>query len=155
MNILNISGGIVVLAGIILAVIGIFQSKKRISDEDNYISAEAEIIEMDSKLSVVVINLIPIIAREYRPIIHFFTADGREIRTSMPYAMKMSDECREFFQMYESHTAVTIRYNPENPNQIYYHSKKGFRIREVIYKFFAAAVLVMLGIFMIWGSMLV
>lgn len=110
---------------------------------------------MDSRISIVLVNMIPIISREYRPVIRFFTADGREIRTFMPYAMKISDECRELFQMYESHTDITIKYNPKNPDEIYYNSKKGFRIREVIYKFFAAAVLVILGVFMIWGSMLV
>lgn len=143
------------MLGIILAVMGVRQCRKRISDEDSFLSAEAEIVDMDSKISIVLINWIPIIAKEYRPIIHFFTSDGREIQTSMPYAMKMSDECKELFQMYESHTAVTIRYNPEKPVEIYYHSKKGFRIREVIYKFLVAAVLVMLGFFMIWGSTLV
>ncbi|MDE5853893.1 MAG: DUF3592 domain-containing protein, partial [Ruminococcus sp.] len=145
LNIINISGGIVILLGIILAVMGIRQCRKRISDEDGFISTEAEIVDMDSRISIVLINLIPIIAKEYRPIIHFFTADGREIQTSMPYAMKMSDECKELFQMYESHTAINIRYNPKKPIEIYYHSKKGFRIREVIYKFFVSAVLVMLG----------
>lgn len=134
---------------------GVFQSRKRIADEDNYIPAEAEIIDMDSKISIVLVNMIPIISREYRPVIRFFTADGREIRTFMPYTMKISDECRELFQMYETHTDITIKYNPKNPDEIYYNSKKGFRIREVIYKFFAAAVLVILGVFMIWASMLV
>ncbi len=58
------------------------------------------------------------------------------------------------FQMYGSHTAVTIRYDPKKTDEIYYHSKKGFRIREVVYKILAAAVLIFLGSFMIWGSML-
>ncbi len=155
LNILNISGGIIILFGIALVIIGVFQCRKRISYEDGFIPSEAEIITMDSKISIVIINLIPIIAKEYRPIIHFFTQEGKEIRTSMPYTIKMSDECREFFQMYESHTAITVRYNPEKPNEIYYHSKKNFRIREVVYKFFTAAVLVFLGSFMIWGSTLV
>lgn len=155
LNILNISGGIVILLGIILTVMGIFQCRKRISYEDDFIPVEAEIITMDSRISIVIINLLPVIAKEYRPIIHFFTKECKEIRTSMPYAMKMSDECKELFQMYESHTAITIRYNPKKPDEIYYHSKKNFRIREAIYKFFAAAVLVFLGSFMIWGSTLV
>lgn len=110
---------------------------------------------MDSRISIVIITLLPVIVKEYRPVIHFFTAEGKEVRASISYAIKMSDECKELFQMYESHTAITIRYNPKKPDEIYYHSKKNFRIRGVIYKFFAAAVLVFLGSFMIWGSTLV
>lgn len=155
LNIINISGGIIVLLGILLIAVGIRQGRKRISDEENFIPAEAEIIDMQSKISIVTVNHIPIIAKEYRPVIRFITDNGQEIHAVMPYSLKISDECRELFQMYESHTAVTIRYNPKKPDEIYYRSKKGFRIREVAYKILAAAVLIFLGAFMIWGSMLV
>ena len=155
LNILNISGGIIILLGILLVAVGIRQGRKRISDEENFIPAEAEIIDMQSRIAIVTINHIPIIAREYRPVIRFTTYEGIEIRAVMPYSLKISDECRELFQMYESHTAVTIRYNPKKPDEIYYHSKKSFRIREVVYKICAAAVLIFLGLFMIWGSTLV
>lgn len=152
LNIINISGGIVIILGILIAITGIIQCRKRISDENDYIPAEAEIIKMESRLSIVIINLIPIIAKEYRPIIRFFTKEGNEICTSLPYAMKMSDECGELFGMCESHTAITVRYNPKKPYEIYYHSKKNFRIREAFYKFLAGGVLISLGAFMVWGS---
>lgn len=153
MNILSISGIIVVLTGIFTAVFGTIQCKKRIGREDNYILADAEILRMDSRFSVVLLNWIPIFAKEYRPIIRYKTLEGTEIESdSMPFSLKMSDECRELFRMYETKTPITIHYDPVAPSNFYYKKRTGFRIREVIYKFITAAVLIALGAFMLWGS---
>lgn len=153
LNVLNISGAAVVVIGVMLAVLGIRQCRSRISEEENFIPAEAEIIEMQSRLSIVTINCIPLIAKEYRPLLRYETVQGREIFSSaMPYALKMSDEYKELFQMYESHTAITIKYNPKKPEEFYYRSKKGFRLREVVYKMFVAALLVFIGSLLIWSG---
>lgn len=153
MNILSISGAVVVLIGALVAFFGVVSGKKRIDSEENYIAADAEIIRMDSRFSVVLLQWIPIIAKEYRPVIRYRTAEGRDIEsTSMPFSMKASDECRELFRMYETKTPITIHYDPEAPSEFYYKKRTGFRIREVIYKFLTAAVLIALGAFMIWGS---
>ncbi|HEZ7987086.1 MAG TPA: DUF3592 domain-containing protein [Ruminococcus sp.] len=155
MNILSISGIIAILIGIFTAVFGIIQGKKRIESEDNYISADAEILRMDSRFSVTLLNWIPIIAKEYRPVIRYKTEGGKEIESdSMPFSMKMSDECHELFRMYETKTPITIHYDPEAPSNFYYKKRTGFRIREVIYKFIIASVLIALGAFILWGSTL-
>lgn len=152
---LCISGVIVILFGIILAVIGICQGRKRISDEDNFIPAEAEIVSMDSKIKIIKVCNIPVVTKEYSPLIRFITSYNEEILAPMPYAMKIFGEYKEIFGKYKSGDSITVRYNPKEPYEFYYHSKKSFRIREVAYKFLAAAVLIILGLFMIWCNTLV
>lgn len=110
---------------------------------------------MDSKIKIIKVCNIPVIAKEYSPLINFITSDNEEILTPMPYAMKIFGEYKEIFGKYKSGDSITVRYNPKEPYEIYYHSKKSFRIREVAYKFFVAAVLIILGLFMIWCNKLV
>lgn len=139
-----------ILSGLLLIVIGIIQCCKRIEKERHFISAEAEIIEMDHKLSVISYNFIPVAAaKEYSPIVAFRTEDGREIKTAMPFALKVSGECRELYRMYETKTPITIYYNNDNPKEIYYRKKDGFRIREALYKLFAGGLLIVIGSFLI------
>ncbi len=95
---LCISGVIVILFGIILAVIGICQGRKRISDEDNFIPAEAEIVSMDSKIKIIKVCNIPVVTKEYSPLIRFITSYNEEILAPMPYAMKILVNIRKFLK---------------------------------------------------------
>lgn len=155
MNILTVSGGIVVLLGIILAVIGCIQGKKRILREDTFIETDGEIVGLDSRIHIVLIGWLPIIAKEYKPVIRYRIENGVEITSkALSWAMKFG-ECRELAIMYENKTPLTIRYDPLDPKNFVYNSKKFFFVREVMYKFIFAAVLVGLGAFMIWVGTLV
>ncbi len=152
MNIMTVSGGVTVLLGIILAVIGCIQGKKRIVRENTFIPAEGEIVRLDSRSSVKFVKGVPIVVNEYNPVIRYRTENGDDITSeAFAWALKVG-ECRELAMMYETKTPLTIRYDPLNPKDFVYNSKKGFFVREVIYKFIFAAVLIGLGVFMIWGG---
>ncbi len=155
MNIITISGIISVLLGIILGFIAVRQCRSRIGNEENFISAEAEIIRMDSRKSIVLINWIPIIAKEYRPVICYRTENGESITSAqMPFSLKASAECAELYRMYECRTPITIRYNPHKPSEYCYNSKKAFHIRETVYKFVVSAILIGGGVCLIRGGMI-
>lgn len=143
------------ILGIISAVIGCIQGKRRIEREGTFIETDGEIVRLDSRTSIKFVQGLPIIAKEYKPVIRYITENGEEITSeAFAWALKFG-ECRELVTMYENKTPLTIRYDPLEPKNFIYNSKKFFFVREVMYKFIFAAVLVGLGAFMIWGGTLV
>lgn len=156
MNVLSVSGIVVIVLGAALALAGIIQCAERMKKEDTFLPADAEILSMEYRKKRITWNFIPIIAvKEFRPVIGFNTAEGRYVEAVLPYSLKISGECSELFRMYESRTPIIIKYDPADPTSIRYHSKRSFFVREALYKFTAAAVLVLLGAFMIWINNLV
>lgn len=151
MYLLLISGIISALLGLALIIVGIRQCRKRISKEDGFISAEAEVVHMDYRLSVVSFDWLPIAAKEYRPIIRYLTDGGQWVQSELPYTLKISPEYRDYKKSHENGAPLTVRYDPEHPEKCYYGSKRGFRIREVIYKFIAAVPLILIGYALIWS----
>ena len=45
---------------------------------------------------------------------------------------------------------MEIKYSPEAPRLHYYKPRKGFFVREAVYKAVAGAVIIAMGAFMIW-----
>ncbi len=153
MNIMTVSGGITALLGIILAVVGFIQGKRRIEREKRFIETDGEIVRLDSRTSVKFVKGLPIVANEYRPVVSYITENGEEIISeAFAWTLKFG-ECRELAMAYETKTPLTVRYDPLNPKYYVYNSKKFFFVREVMYKFIFAAVLIGLGAFMIWAEM--
>lgn len=147
---------ICILIGILLIAVGVVQCRQRITDEDLYISADAEIVRIDSRIRVVLVNHLPIITREYRPVIAFIAENGESITSEgMPWAIKADPECAELMRMFDTNTPITVRYDPKKPTEIYYRSRKSFRYRELVYKIIAASVLFGLGLFCLWGNTMV
>lgn len=155
MYIILISGIVSALIGVILIIIGIKQGSKRISYEDGYISADAEVVQFDSRRSVLLIDWIPITAKEYSPVIRYLTDGGVWIMSRLPYTMKISSEYKDYKRCLDNGLPLTVRYNPDDPRICYYGSKKGFRIREAIYKFLVGALLIFIGIMLIRGHFLI
>lgn len=155
MYMLLISGIISALIGIILIIVGIKQGNKRIECEDGYISADAEIVQFDSRRAVFRIGLIPIIAKEYSPAVRYLTDGGVWVMSQLPYTMKISSEYKDYKRSSDNGEPLPIRYNPDNPKTCYYGSKKGFRIREAIYKFLVGALLIFIGVMLIRGHFLI
>lgn len=123
MNILTVSGGVTVLLGIILAVIGCIQGKKRILRENTFIPAEGEIVRLDSRTSVKFVKGLPVVVNEYKPVIRYMTENGEEITSEVfAWALKFG-ECRQLAKMYETRTPLTVRYDPLEPNYFVYNSK--------------------------------
>lgn len=151
MYLLLIAGIISALLGISLIIAGIAQCRKRMAHEDEFISAEAEVVHMDYRLSVASIDWLPIAAKEYRPIIRYLTDGGQWVQSELPYTLKISREYRDYKKCFENGSPLNVRYDPKNPQKCYYGSKRGFRIREVIYKFIAAAPLIIIGYALIWS----
>ncbi len=151
MYLLLIAGIISALLGISLIIAGIAQCRKRIAHEDGFISAEAEVVHMDYRTSVATIDWIPIVAKEYRPIIRYLTDGGEWVQSELPYTLKISREYRDYKKCFENGTPLTVRYNPESPTDCRYGSKRAFRVREFIYKFIVGALLIYIGYILIWG----
>lgn len=106
---------------------------------------------MDYRTSVATIDWIPIVAKEYRPIIRYLTDGGEWVQSELPYTLKISREYRDYKKCFENGAPLTVRYDPKNPQKCYYGSKRAFRIREVIYKFIAAVPLILIGYALIWS----
>lgn len=134
-----------------MILIGIFQGKRRLANDDGYISADAEILRIDSRTAVATINHFPIIANEYRPIISYYTETGEFICSELPYTMKISPEYQDYKKCFLYKVPLTIKYNPEKPRQCFYGSKRTFRIREIIYKMLVGALLIFIGYLLVWS----
>ncbi len=149
MYILLISGAVSALLGILLIIVGIMQSRKRISSEDEFISTDAEVVRMDYRIAVQTIKGVPLISKEYRPIIRYLTDGGKWVTSSLPYTLKISPEYPDYKKCYESGAPLNVRYDPKHPENCYYGSKRGFRIREAVYKFIVGALLIFIGCMLI------
>ena len=142
---------IAIVFGTAMIILGIVHSRRRIDNDGSFISAEGEITGFNKRLSICTIHHIPIIAHEYSPIICYKTADGEEISScSLPYTLKFTKAYKEYKHIYDTHTPIEIRYSPDAPQLHYYNSRKGFFIREAIYKFVVGALVITIGAFMIW-----
>ncbi len=155
MYMLLISGIVSALIGLTLIIVGIKQGRKRIEYEDGYISADAEVVRFETRRSVVLIDWIPIMAKEYSPVVRYLTDGGVWVMSQLPYTMKASSEYKDYKRSCDNGEPLPIRYNSDNPKTCYYGSKKGFRIREAIYKFLVGGLLIFIGIMLIRGHFLI
>lgn len=151
MYILLISGIISAVLGILLIFAGTAQCKKRISAEDGFIPTEAEIVHIDYRIAVQTIHWIPIIAKEYRPIIRYIANNGKWVTSELPYTLAISPEYRDYKASFKNGTPLVVRYDPNQPEKCFYGSRRSFRIREVVYKIIVGALLIFIGYVLIWG----
>ncbi len=142
---------IIIVFGLALIFFGIVQSRRRIDNDGSFITAEGEITGFKKRLSICTIHHIPIFAHEYSPIIRYTTAEGEGIESCcLPYSLKISKTYKEYKHLLDTHTPIEIKYSPVSPQLHYYNSRKGFFIREAVYKFAVGALVISLGAFMIW-----
>lgn len=151
MYLLLIAGSISALLGVLLIIIGILQCRKRISHEDGFISAEAEVTHIAHRKSYQSVGWIPITAKEYSPILRYITDGGEWVQSALPYTLAISPEYRDYKRALENGSPLVIRYDPAKPESCYYGSKRAFRVREFIYKFIVAAPLLLIGYALIWS----
>ena len=152
MYLLIISGIVSALLGVLLIIIGVLQCRKRISFDDSFASAEGYVTGFESRLASASVNFIPVIVtREYAPYVKYMTDKGEWITSMLPFTLKISPVYRDYKRSFEHGTALDVHYNPENPTDCRYGSKRAFRIREVIYKFIVAVPLLLIGYALIWS----
>lgn len=151
MYLLIVSGIILIIAGICLIAAGIIQCRRRMSAEENYFHADAEVTAINKKLTIYLWHFIPIIGREYSPQISFRTENGRDVVTQLPYCHSVSSEYKDYRYSCENGTALPIRYDQYEPQRCYYGSKRGFRLREAAYKFVVAALIIFIGSMLIYA----
>ncbi len=151
MYLLLISGIVSALLGMLLIITGVLQCRKRISYEDEFISAEAEVKHIQHRTRIQSIKGAPLISREHSPVICFRAEGGTEVIVQLPWTLAISPEYKEYKRALENGTYLTVKYDPQNPAQCHYGSKKSFRVREAVYKFIAAVPLFLISYLLIWG----
>lgn len=152
MYILIISGIVSALLGLALIIAGIRQCRKRISKDAGFIPAEGYVTGFESRLASASVDFIPVIVtKEYAPYVKYMTEKGEWITSMLPFTLKISPEYRDFKKSYEDGAPLNVHYNPENPTDCRYGSKKAFRVREFIYKFIVGAILLLIGYALIWS----
>lgn len=153
MNIVIITGIILTVAGVIVAAVGIKCSYERQEADEQYITAEGTIVRFERRWSFIRLKFIPIfVYREYAPAVRYRTAEGEEAEALLPYTIKISRNYREYNRIHTSASPIEIKYSPEDPADIYYGSRRSFRIREAVYKLIVAILLAGAGILMIRGG---
>ena len=152
MYLLLVSGIVSALIGILLIIAGILQCRKRISYDDSFTHTEGYVTGFESRLASVSVDFIPVIVtREYAPYVKYMTDKGEWITSMLPFTLKLSPVYRDYKRSFEHGTALDVHYNPENPTDCRYGSKRSFRIRETVYKFIAAVPLFFISYLLIWG----
>ncbi|MBQ6170619.1 MAG: hypothetical protein IJK30_11760 [Ruminococcus sp.] len=151
MDIMIAAAVIIIAIGAALIIAGIVRSRRCIDNDGSFISAVGQITGFRKRLDISLIHFIPIITIKYSPVLRYITADGREmISSSLPFVPKFSKIFKEYYHLYETNTPMEIKYSPEAPRLHYYKSRKGFFVREAVYKAVAGAVIIAMGAFMIW-----
>lgn len=151
MYLLLIAGIVCIAAGIALFITGIVQCRRRITSENGYIPADAEVIAIEERLTFVTIKGIPVPAKEYSPVLRYRTESGEETVSKLPAMAGVSPELKDYRYAHENGTYIAVHYDPDKPDRCYYGSKKAFRIREAVYKFIAGALLGAIGCLLIWA----
>ena len=151
MYMLLIAGILAILGGIALIAAGIVQCRKRMADDDAFLPADAEVILMDKKLRVHLVNFIPVFAFEFRPVLSYRTDGGNEVRTTLPFSLPVSPEYRDYKYAFDNRTPLPVKYDPADPEYCVYGSKRAFRIREAFYKFLVGGIIIFIGVMLIYS----
>lgn len=143
-------GIVVTLSGLILSFSGIVGCVKKIRRDKQFIPAEGEIIRYNVRKVKVKYNFLITIAsaNEYSPVIRFTTETGDTVESDdLPFTLKMSPIFKEYDQYYNTGERISIKYDPEDPQRIFYKPRKAQFIREAIYKILAGALISFIGYF--------
>ncbi len=152
MYLLLIAGIIGILLGCLLIVTGIRQGVQRVEHEGTFLPAEAKVVDLERRAKIVTVHhVIPVgFVWEYRVWVKFSTPQGQDVESSLPYALGISPEVRAAKRSRKHGEPMEILYDPADPETCHYGSKTVFHIREVLYKFIAAGILIALGAWLVW-----
>lgn len=147
-------GSLFFIFGILVAVFGCIQSRKKIKSDLCYIQTDGEIIGFNERVSKIKYNFIITLVKckEYTPIIRYTTEKGQVIESAdLPYTLKISPDYKEYYEYYRSGEKISIKYNPESPEKYFYKSRNWQYISEAFYKIIIGLLLSGIGfaIFMI------
>lgn len=155
MYMLLIAGILAVLGGIALIAAGIIQCRRRMENDASFLPADAEVILMDKKLRVHMVNFIPVFAFEFRPVLTYRTDGGSEVRTTLPFTLPVSAEYKDYKYAFDNRTPLPVKYDPASPDYCVYGSKRGFRIREALYKFIAGGIIIFIGVMLVYSHFVI
>lgn len=140
----------VTLSGLILSFSGIVSCVRKIRRDRQFLPAEGEVISYNVRKAKVKYNFFITIAsvNEYSPVIRFTTETGETVESAdLPFTLKISPVFKEYDQCYNTGERISIKYDPEDPQRIFYKPRKAQFIREAIYKILAGALISFIGYF--------
>lgn len=143
-------GIVVTLSGLILSFSGIVSCIKKIKRDKQFIHAEGEVIGYNVRKAKIKYNFLITIAsaNEYSPVIRFTTETGKTIESAdLPFTLKIAPIFKEYDQYYTTGERISIKYDPDDPQRIFYKPRTAQFIREAIYKILAGALISFIGYF--------
>ena len=155
MDILLVFGIVMLLLAAAVAVLGVRHGTVEIANDARAKETDAVVASMPRRLGIVLLNWIPLVAFEYAPVLRYRTETGEDVEGTLPWAVGISPEIRACRTSLETHTPLTVHYDPDTPASCWIRPRTAFRIREVIYYFVVAGILAALGIFVLWGRTLI
>ena len=78
-------------------------------------AAVVVVVSMPRRLGIVLLNWIPLVAFEYAPVLHYRTETGEDVEGTLPWAVGISPEIRACRTSLETHTPLTVYYDPTRP----------------------------------------
>ena len=155
MDILLVFGIAMLILGGITAILGAKRGTVKLADEARAKETDAVVVSMPRRLGIVLLHWIPLAAFEYAPVLRYRTEAGEDAEGALPWAVGISPEIRACRTSLETHTPLTVHYDPDTPASCWIGARTAFRIREVIYYFVVAGILAALGVFVLWGRTLI